>query len=166
MTKKVLAGFLVGGAAAFGAWQALSADKKKQIKQAVADKTHDAVDYATDYAINALDLADGMVQDVKEQAVDKFGDRFSDLADSVKKGADTVKKSADTVKKSADQAVNHFTNDDFDEQTAQIREELAKAQSDNSSQDDIVIDKTTDASEENNDADASQDDHSSSSDQD
>lgn len=92
MTKKVLAGFLVGGAAAFGAWQALSADKKKQIKQAVADKTHDAVDYATDYAINALDLADGMVQDVKEQAVDKFGDKFSDLAGSVKKGADTVKK--------------------------------------------------------------------------
>lgn len=85
MTKKVLAGFLVGGAAAFGAWQALSADKKKQIKQAVADKTHDAVDYATDYAINALDLADGMVQDVKEQAVDKFGDKFSDLAGSVKK---------------------------------------------------------------------------------
>ena len=92
MTKKVLAGFLVGGAAAFGAWQSLSADKKKQIKQAVADKTHDAVDYATDYAINALDLADGMVQDVKEQAVDKFGDKFSDLAGSVKKGADTVKK--------------------------------------------------------------------------
>ena len=129
MTKKVLAGFLVGGAAAFGAWQSLSADKKKQIKQAVADKTHDAVDYATDYAINALDLADGMVQDVK------------------------------------DQAVNHFTNDDFDEQTAQIREELAKAQSDTSSQDDIVIDKTADASDEDNDA-ASQDDHSSSSDQD
>lgn len=154
MTKKVLAGFLVGGAAAFGAWQSLSADKKKQIKQAVADKTHDAVDYA----INALDLADGMVQDVKEQAVDKFGDKFSDLAGSVKKGADTVKKSAD-------QAVNHFTNDDFDEQTAQIREELAKAQSDTSSQDDIVIDKTADASDEDNDA-ASQDDHSSSSNQD
>lgn len=154
MTKKVLAGFLVGGAAAFGAWQSLSADKKKQIKQAVADKTHDAVDYATDYAINALDLADGMVQDVKEQAVDKFGD----LAGSVKKGADTVKKSAD-------QAVNNFTNDDFDEQTAQIREELAKAQSDTSSQDDIVIDKTADASDEDNDA-ASQDDHSSSSNQD
>ena len=147
MTKKVLAGFLVGGAAAFGAWQALSADKKKQIKQAVADKTHDA-----------LDLADGMVQDVKEQAVDKFGDKFSDLAGSVKKGADTVKKSAD-------QAVNHFTNDDFDEQTAQIREELAKAQSDTSSQDDIVIDKTADASDEDNDA-ASQDDRSSSNDQD
>lgn len=158
MTKKVLAGFLVGGAAAFGAWQSLSADKKKQIKQAVADKTHDAVDCATDYAINALDLADGMVQDVKEQAVDKFGDKFSDLAGSVKKGADTVKKSAD-------QAVNHFTNDDFDEQTAQIREELAKAQSDTSSQDDIVIDKTADASDEDNDA-ASQDDRSSSSDQD
>lgn len=151
MTKKVLAGFLVGGAAAFGAWQSLSADKKKQIKQAVADKTHDAVDYATDYAINALDLADGMVQDVKEQAVDKFGDKFSDLAGSVKKGAD--------------QAVNHFTNDDFDEQTAQIREELAKAQSDTSSQDDIVIDKTADASDEDHDA-ASQDDRSSSSDQD
>ena len=91
-------------------------------------------------------------------AVDKFGDKFSDLAGSVKKGADTVKKSAD-------QAVNHFTNDDFDEQTAQIREELAKAQSDTSSQDDIVIDKTPDASDEDNDA-ASQDDHSSSSDQD
>lgn len=92
MTKKVLAGFLVGGAAAFGAWQSLSADKKKQIKQAVADKTHDAVDYATDYAINALDLADGMVQDVKEQAVDKFGDKFSDLAGSVKKALIRLKK--------------------------------------------------------------------------
>ena len=88
MTKKVLAGFLVGGAAAFGAWQSLSADKKKQIKQAVADKTHDAVDYATDYAINALDLADGMVQDVKEQAVDKFGEAFEQTG--AVKGADNV----------------------------------------------------------------------------
>lgn len=91
MTKS-FSWFLVGGAAAFGAWQALSTDKKKQIKQAVADKTHDAVDYATDYAINALDLADGMVQDVKEQAVDKFGDKFSDLAGSVKKALIRLKK--------------------------------------------------------------------------
>lgn len=151
MTKKVLAGFLVGGAAAFGAWQALSADKKKQIKQAVADKTHEAMDYATDYAINALDIADGMVQDAKEQAADKFGDKFNDLADSVKKGADAVKKSAD-------QAVDHFTNDDFDEQTAQIREELAKAQADSSSQDDIVIDKTEDEAEPDDDAKPAEDD--------
>ncbi len=151
MTKKVLAGFLVGGAAAFGAWQALSADKKKQIKQAVADKTHEAMDYATDYAINALDIADGMVQDAKEQAVDKFGDKFNDLADSVKKGADAVKKSAD-------QAVDHFTNDNFDEQTAQIRDELAKAQADSSNQDDIVIDKTEDEAEPDDDGKAAEDD--------
>ena len=154
MTKKVLAGFLVGGAAAFGAWQALSADKKKQIKQAVADKTHEAMDYATDYAINALDIADGMVQDAKEQAVDKFGDKFNDLADSVKKGADAVKKTAD-------QAVDHFTNDDFDEQTAQIRDELAKAQADSSNQDDIVIDKTSDEPKANDDVKAAEDDQTS-----
>ncbi|MDF9444209.1 hypothetical protein P5Z58_03520 [Limosilactobacillus mucosae] len=154
MTKKVLAGFLVGGAAAFGAWQALSADKKKQIKQAVADKTHEAMDYATDYAINALDIADGMVQDAKEQAVDKFGDKFNDLADSVKKGADAVKKSAD-------QAVDHFTNDDFDEQTAQIRDELAKAQADSSNQDDIVIDKTSDEPKANDDVKVAEDDQTS-----
>lgn len=138
MAKKLLAGFLVGGAAAFGAWQALDANKKKQIKQTIADKTHEATDYATDYAINALDLADGMVHDFKSQAVDKFGDKFDDLSNAVKKGAGTVKKSAD-------QAVNHFTNDDFDEQTAEIREELANAKkSFNDDQDDIVIDQTQD----------------------
>lgn len=136
MAKKVLAGFLVGGAAAFGAWQALSSEKKQQLKQAVADKTHDALDYATDYAINALDLADAMVADLKDQASDKVADKFNDLQA-------TLKDKTATVKETTNDVVSRFKDDDFDEQTAVIREEL-KAAKDQESQDDIVIDQTND----------------------
>lgn len=127
MSKKFLTGVLLGGAATGAAWTLLSADKKAAIKKAIDEKVDQATDFATNYALDALDIVDEKLAETE----------YRDTLDNVTSGVSTAKEKA---KKKADQLVDHLTNDDFDEQTADIREQLA-AEQDNAA-DDIVIDTT------------------------
>lgn len=130
MTKKMLLGMLVGTAATYAAWKTLAPEKKAALKEKVDATLNETVDYVTDYALEALDIVDDMMND-------------SSLADKVSNAAETVNNVTDKVKNGTSKVVNKMTNDDFDQQTAAIREELAQSQP----EDDIVIDATTDADE-------------------
>lgn len=127
MTKKLFLGALVGGAAAYYTWKKLPQAKKDQLQDRFNDVSHEAADQVTDYALNALDILDEKLAEHDaslDNASDKAGEYFGKVRDAVKHGAD--------------KAVSHFTDDDFDEQTADIRQELADAKKG----DDIVIDAT------------------------
>lgn len=135
MNKKFLTGMLLGGAATGAAWTLLPADKRAAIKKAIAEKVDQAADFATDYALDALDIIDEKLAETE----------YRDTLDDVASGVNIAKSKA---KKKADQLVDHLTNDDFDEQTADIRKQLA-AEQDNTA-DDIVIDTTKKKQDTNN----------------
>lgn len=129
MSKNLLLGTILGGAATYVAWKCLSDKQKKNIKENVGSYVSDFADASTDYALNALDIIDEKL--AESEASDKLsglGDRFTTTADKVKDKANKV--------------VDHFTNDEFDQQTADIREQLAK-----SADPDIVIDATSSSDE-------------------
>ncbi len=136
MSKKLFFGALLGSAMTGAAWLSLPDKKKKDLKTQLRQRTGAVMDAATDYALDALDIVDAKL--AESEMDDKFN-RFTDGAKKVKKAA--------TEK--AGQVADHLTNDDFDEQTADIRAELAAANhpDDNDDpvvDDDIVIDTTTD----------------------
>ena len=117
-------------------------------KQSMNDKI-DAIELYTTESINA---AEGYLEEHDASGkVSRFRDNASDLIAK--------------AKTSGNKAVDHFTNDRFDEQTAAIREEL-KHGDDNDDQvtdDDIIIDatKTDDEDDEKSgDSDADDDDQS------
>ena len=85
----------------------------------------------TDYTLDALDIVDDLMSD-------------SNLNDKVSGAADAVNNVKGKVKDSANKVVNHMTNDDFDKQTADIREELAKNKEADEDNNDIIIDATSD----------------------
>lgn len=131
MSKKLWAGILLGGAATGAAWALLPAAKRQAVKDQINAKVNQATDYATDYALNALDIVDEKLAEADEDG------KFSQFA----AGAKDVK---DKALHKTDQLVDRFTNDDFDRQTAEIREELAKeSEASDNDDDDIIIDKTT-----------------------
>ena len=127
MTKKLFLGALVGGAAAYFTWKKLPQEKQAELQSQFQDVSHDVADQVTDYALNALDIID-----------EKLAEHDSSLDDASEKASEYFDKVRTAVKSSTDKAVSHFTVDDFDEQTADIRKELADAKKD----DDIVIDET------------------------
>lgn len=127
MTKKLLLGALVGGAAAYFTWKKLPQGKQAELQSQLQDVSHDVADQVTDYALNALDIID-----------EKLAEHDSSLDDASEKASEYFGKVRDAVKNGTDKAVSHFTDDDFDEQTADIRKELANAKKG----DDIVIDAT------------------------
>lgn len=126
--KKGLAGLVVGSAVAFVAYQSLSEARKTQLRQTARDTWEDLKENAIDYALIAEDTA---------------GD-FLDSADEYKETLqEKVQDAGDKLTAKKDQAVAHFSNDNFDEQTASIREQLSSASHDDEDDsDDIVIDKT------------------------
>lgn len=139
MSKKLFLGALLGSAMTGAAWLSLSDKKKEDLKTRLHQRTSAAMDAATDYALDALDIVDAKLA---ESEVDDKLNRFTDGAKKVKKAAT----------KTAGKVADHLTNDDFDEQTADIRAELAAANhpDDNDDpvvDDDIVIDTTDDDSE-------------------
>ncbi|MCD7131128.1 hypothetical protein LTY36_07995 [Limosilactobacillus agrestis] len=131
MSKKLLTGMLLGGAATYAAWKKMAPAKKEALKESINEKFNEVADYVTDYTLDALDIVDDLMSD-------------SNLNDKVSGAADAVNNVTGKVKNSANKVVNHITNDDFDKQTAEIREELAKNKEADEDNNDIIIDATND----------------------
>lgn len=126
MSKKMLLGALIGGVATYAAWKKLPLEKQQQLRDQVADFGRDVADQATDYALEALDIVD---------------EKLAEHDANFDKASSAFDKARDIVKDGAGKAVNHFTDDDFDQQTADIRAKLA-GQKNKNNDDDIVIDAT------------------------
>ncbi|MBM6940181.1 hypothetical protein [Limosilactobacillus coleohominis] len=122
MGKKFLAGLTLGSLAGLAAWTSLDDKQQSLIKAKVKATAFETMDVVTDYALNALDIADAMVHDYGENAVDKMSD-ITDL-----------------VKNKKDEFAGHFVSDNFDEETADLRAALKDAKDDDN--DDILIDQT------------------------
>lgn len=121
MNKKFAAGLLLGAGSAYLGWRSLTPEQRQHLAHKLQRGWYEAVDTATDFALESFDLAN--------VAFDKYrmasGGKWQSIADAVKDGADQV--------------ADHFTNADFDEETAAIRDELQRAKHDDDSSDDIVI---------------------------
>ena len=125
MSKNLLLGTILGGAATYVVWKCLSDKQKNDIKKNVNSYVNEVADASTDYALNALDIIDEkLAEHDASEKLDDLSSRFS--------------KTADKVKSKANHVVDHFTNDDFDKKTAEIRQQLAK-----SADPDIIIDATS-----------------------
>lgn len=125
MSKNLLLGTLLGGTATYVAWKCLSDKQRNSIKENISECLTDVADASTDYALNALDIID---EKLAEREANEDGSDLSSRFGKV----------AGKVKNKASQAVDHFTNEDFDQQTAEIRKQLAK----NNAAPDIIIDAT------------------------
>ncbi|WP_295729945.1 hypothetical protein [uncultured Limosilactobacillus sp.] len=123
MGKKFLTGIAFGSIAGLAAWASLDEKQQQQIKTKVSDSVYTAMDVVTDYTLNALDIADAMLHDYGDSAANKVND-FKDVVNDQK-----------------EKFTSHFVSDDFDEQTADIREALENSKNDDN--DDIIIDQTT-----------------------
>ena len=125
MSKNLLLGTILGGAATYVVWKCLSDKQKNDIKKNVNSYVNEVADASTNYALNALDIIDEkLAEHDASEKLDDLSSRFS--------------KTADKVKSKANHVVDHFTNDDFDKETAEIRQQLAK-----SADPDIIIDATS-----------------------
>lgn len=134
MSKNLLLGTILGGTATYVAWKCLSDKQKNSIKKNVSSYITDLADVSTDYALNALDIVD------EKLAEHDVSETLEDLSNRFNKAADKVKGKANHV-------VDHFTNDDFDKETAEIRQQLA-----NNPEPDIIIDATKKDSSASSDA--------------
>lgn len=125
MAKKFLSGMLIGGFTATAAWRSLDPQKKAQFKEWLQEKSLDVKDWATDYALHVLDATDNLMANHPEWA-----DRVNDWSKFAKHEGDHI--------------ADHFMSDDFDEQTADLRDSLAREKSKDgqNDDDDIIIDKT------------------------
>lgn len=122
MAKKFLTGVLFGTLSAAAAWRLMDDKQQESFKEWLQIKRNNALDKSTEYALEFLDYADEWLADHPEMAA---------YASSL----------TDKVKATGDEVANHFMSDDFDEQTADLREEL-KSQQEDHDDDDIIIDKT------------------------
>ena len=131
MARKFLTGLALGSAAAVAAYKALSEEKRQALREQFQGRFKDLMDYLTEYSLLALDVVDGAVGDYQEAASDKL---------------DNLK---DTLKDQASKVGNHFTNDNFDAQTEELRQTLAQAhQAQAAPEEDIVIDQTKEQAKE------------------
>lgn len=113
---------LFGGLSAAVTWRLMDDKQQEAFKNWLQEKRDLALDKSTEYALEFLDYADEWIADHPEMAAkaSEWTEKFKDAGDDV---------------------ANHFMSDDFDEQTADLREEL-KSQQSNNDDDDIIIDKT------------------------
>lgn len=131
MARKFLTGLALGSMAAVAAYKALSEEKRQALCEQFQGRFKDLMDYLTEYSLLALDVVDGAVGDYQEAASDKL---------------DNLK---DTLKDQASKVGNHFTNDNFDAQTEELRQTLAQAhQAQAAPEEDIVIDQTKEQAKE------------------
>lgn len=131
MARKFLTGLALGSVAAVAAYKALSEEKRQALREQFQGRFKDLMDYLTEYSLLALDVVDGAVGDYQEAASDKL---------------DNLK---DTLKDQASKVGNHFTNDNFDAQTEELRQTLAQAhQAQAAPVEDIVIDQTKEQAKE------------------
>ena len=131
MARKFLTGLALGSVAAVAAYKALIEEKRQALREQFQGRFKDLMDYLTEYSLLALDVVDGAVGDYQEAASDKL---------------DNLK---DTLKDQASKVGNHFTNDNFDAQTEELRQTLAQAhQAQAAPEEDIVIDQTKEQAKE------------------
>lgn len=131
MARKFLTGLALGSVAAVAAYKAMSEEKRQALREQFQGRFKDLMDYLTEYSLLALDVVDGAVGDYQEAASDKL---------------DNLK---DTLKDQASKVGNHFTNDNFDAQTEELRQTLAQAhQAQAAPEEDIVIDQTKEQAKE------------------
>ncbi|QBE60282.1 YtxH domain-containing protein [Limosilactobacillus fermentum] len=131
MARKFLTGLALGSMAAVAAYKALSEEKRQALCEQFQGRFKDLMDYLTEYSLLALDVVDGAVGDYQEAASDKL---------------DNLK---DTLKDQTSKVGNHFTNDNFDAQTEELRQTLAQAhQAQAAPEEDIVIDQTKEQAKE------------------
>ena len=131
MARKFLTGLALGSVAAVAAYKALSEEKRQALREQFQGRFKDLMDYLTEFSLVALDVVDGAVGDYQEAASDKL---------------DNLK---DTLKDQASKVGNHFTNDNFDAQTEELRQTLAQAhQAQAAPEEDIVIDQTKEQAKE------------------
>ena len=97
--------------------------QQKAVKVWIQEKQTLALDKSTEYALEFLDVFDEWLADHPEMTA-------------------KANEWSEKVKDKGDEVANHFMSDDFDEQTADLREELKSQQEDNNDDDDIIIDKT------------------------
>lgn len=121
MNKKFTVGLLLGAGSAYLGWRSLTAEQREQLARKMQRGWYEATNTATDFALDSFDLAN--------VALDKYRSVSDNKWQSV----------ADVVKDRADQVADHFTNADFDEETAAIRDELKRAKQADDNDDDIVI---------------------------
>lgn len=121
MNKKFTVGLLLGAGSAYLGWRSLTAEQREQLARKLQRGWYEAINTATDFALDSFDLAN--------VALDKYRSVSDNKWQSV----------ADAVKDRADQVADHFTNADFDEETAAIRDELKRAKQADDNDDDIVI---------------------------
>ena len=122
MGKKFATGLLIGGATALLTWKSLSREKKQRLSSQLQRGWDETMDAATNYAMDFLDWADGVAADSQLAANEKWASAKAQ------------------VKQQADRVADHFSNEDFDEETAEIRDALSNAKDSGEGQDDIVID--------------------------
>src|SRR5699024_12825819 len=106
MSKKLLAGILLGGVATYAAWKKMAPARKEALKESVDEKINKVADYVTDYTLDALDIVDDLMSD-------------SNLIDKVSCAAVAVNNVMGKVKDSANKVVSHMTNDDFNKHIAE-----------------------------------------------
>ncbi|KRN59384.1 hypothetical protein [Limosilactobacillus secaliphilus] len=123
MASKFLTGVLFGGLSAAAAWRMMDETQQKAVKDWIQEKQNLALDKSTEYALEFLDVFDEWLADHPEMTA-------------------KANEWSEKVKDKGDEVANHFMSDDFDEQTADLREELKSQQEDNNDDDDIIIDKT------------------------
>lgn len=132
MSKGFWLGVSLTTAAAAVAYHSLSDEKKEELANTIKDVTEDLKDRFVDYTMYAEDLAD----DWRQTAEDYYDD-----------ASEKVKQTGDKIRDKKDSIVDGFNGDDFDAQTASIRDQLAStAHTDDEdvTDTDIVIDQTDD----------------------
>lgn len=123
MAKRLLTTLVLGGAAAATGWHFLSSEKKAAVKEQTQKCVDNALDAATDYILEVLDITDGLIADYS----DRFGGRFMAAKEQAQAQSEKLAKAV--------------MPKNFDEKTADLRDELSAAKEADKA-DDIVIDQT------------------------
>ncbi|MGV0167669.1 hypothetical protein ACRYI5_03600 [Furfurilactobacillus sp. WILCCON 0119] len=125
MAKGFWIGALLGGAAAYAAYRALTEEQRDALRDTADTEYHKLRDRAIDYAFYAADAID--------DAKDSFQDYSESASDSARDFASTVGERSASLRGRL-----HQKQEDFDDETASLREELNGVDLDDDD-DDIVI---------------------------
>lgn len=141
----------VKNASVDGAAKVVSSVSDGTTKDAAKKMVNNRIDDVKMYTAESINAAEGFLEE-------------HDAAGKLQKAVDKVGSAYEALKAGSDKVADHFTNDHFDEQTSEIRDELARQKdADTDDEDDIVIDATSDSDGQRAENE-SNDDQSSSSD--
>lgn len=122
-----------------GAAKVVSSVSDGTTKEAAKKMVNDRLDDVKMYTAESLNAAEGFLEE-------------HDAAGKLQKAVDKAGAAYETLKAGGDKVADHFTNEHFDEQTAEIRDELAHQKDEDDDEDDIVIDATSDDDQESDES--------------